>query len=380
MSAPGRATANQVCSASKNRTRQAHAADPSPPATHRRRKRALALTFISLLAAASAQFNFEIKADARSTSARQSKETRATFDGERALAHVRRLVEFGPRPAGSDALKRARDYIKGELKSYGLKVTTDEFKAETPEGERRMSNVSAEIKGTGGDFIVLASHYDTKLYKEFRFVGANDGGSSTGALLELARVLAKSPRGPVGYRLVFFDGEEATCAEWDECGKDGSPDNTYGSRRYVARLRERGELGRLRALVLLDMMGYEKLELGRDTMSTPWLVDIVWKTAAELGYKREFASRSEEVGGDDHAPFLDAGVPSLDIIQLNSYPFWHRPEDTLDKVSARSLRAVGEVVLASLPRIEARLREGEKKEGEKVKRGNGEMGKTQGRS
>lgn len=289
-------------------------------------------------------------------------QTRVSFDGERALAHVRKLVEFGPRPAGSDALKRARDYIKRELKSYGLKVTTDEFKAKTPEGERGMANVSAEIKGTGGDFVVLASHYDTKLYKEFRFVGANDGGSSTGALLEIARVLASQPRGQVGYRLVFFDGEEATCAEWDECKNEGSPDNTYGSRRYVARLRERGELKNLRALVLLDMMGYEKLELGRDTMSTPWLVELVWQTAAELGYGREFAPRSEAVGGDDHAPFIDAGVPSLDIIQLNTYPFWHKPEDTLDKLSARSLRTVGEVVLASLPRIEARLKEGGKGE------------------
>lgn len=357
-----------MCSDSKNRTLQAHAADSSKPATHRRRKRALALAFIiSLSAAASAQLNFEPKADARPASARRSKETRETFDGERALAHARKLVELGPRPAGSDALKRARDYIKGELKSYGLKVTADEFKAKTPVGERRMANVSAEIKGAGDGFIVIASHYDTKLYKEFRFVGANDGGSSTGTLLEIARVLSTQPRGAVGYRLVFFDGEEATCAEWDECGKEGAPDNTYGSRRYVARLRERGGLKSLRALVLLDMMGYEKLELGRDTMSTPWLVDIVWKTASELGYGREFASHPENVGGDDHEPFLDAGVPSLDIIQLNSYPFWHRPEDTLDKLSARSLRAVGEVVLASLPRIEARLKE-EGVKGEEAKR------------
>lgn len=282
---------------------------------------------------------------------------RVSFDGERAFAHVRKLVEFGPRPAGSEALKRARDYIKGELKSYGLRVTADEFRAKTPAGEQRMANVSGEIKGAGEDFVVIASHYDTKLYKEFRFVGANDGGSSTGALLEIARALSSQPRGAVGYRFVFFDGEEATCADWDECKNDGSPDNTYGSRRYVERLRGRGELKNLRALVLLDMMGYEKLNLGRDTMSTPWLVDVVWKTAAELGYSREFASHPENVGGDDHEPFLDAGVPSLDIIQLNSYPFWHRPEDTLDKLSARSLRAVGEVVLASLPRIEARLKE-----------------------
>lgn len=335
-----------MCPASKNRARKAHAA-AAQPATHRRQKRGRTLSLIALA--------FVAAAAAHTTHAQT--QARVSFDGVRALAHVRKLVEFGPRPAGSEALKRARDYIKGELKSYGLKAKTDEFKAKTPAGERGMANVSAEIKGTGEDFVVIASHYDTKLYKEFRFVGANDGGSSTGALLEIARALSSRPRGKVGYRLVFFDGEEATCAEWDECKNDGSPDNTYGSRRYLARLRERGELKNLRALVLLDMMGYEKLELGRDTMSTPWLVDVVWKTAAELGYGREFASRSEAVGSDDHAPFLDAGVPSLDIIQLNTYPFWHKPEDTLDKLSARSLRAVGEVVLASLPRIEAGLKD-----------------------
>lgn len=359
-----------MCSVSKNRVRQAHAA-AAKPATHRRQKRAHALSLIIFAIVAACAYAIHAQAQAiaahvHATTARavvlrasihQSKDSRASFDGERALQHVRKLVEFGPRPAGSDALKRARDYIKGELKSYGLKVSTDEFNAKTPEGERRMTNISAEIKGTSDDFVVIASHYDTKLYKDFRFVGANDGGSSTGALLEIARVLSSRQRGPVGYRLVFFDGEEATCREWDECGKEGAPDNTYGSRRYVARMRERGELKRVRALVLLDMMGYEKLELGRDTMSTPWLVDLVWKTASEIGYGREFASREEQVGGDDHEPFLDAGVPSLDIIQLNTYPFWHTAEDTLDKLSAHSLRAVGEVVLASLPRIEAKLKE-----------------------
>ena len=349
-----------MCSASKKRVRQAHAAAAAQPTTHRRQKRARALliTALALVAAAANATHAQTQAAAARA---------ASFDGERALRHVRRLVEFGPRPAGSDALKRARDYIKGELKSYGLKVSTDEFEAKTPEGVLRMANVSAEIKGKGDGLIVIASHYDTKLYKNFRFVGANDGGSSTGALLEIARVLSTAPRGAFGYRLVFFDGEEATCREWDECSKKDAPDNTYGSRRYVARLRERGELVRVRALLLLDMMGYEKLELGRDTMSTPWLIDVVWKTAAELGYGREFASRDEQVGGDDHAPFLGAGVPSLDIIQLNTYPFWHQPEDTLDKLSAQSLRAVGEVILASLPRIEVRAKE-EKGKVETVKR------------
>jgi glutaminyl-peptide cyclotransferase len=283
--------------------------------------------------------------------------SKSAFDGERALAHVRRLVEFGPRPAGSKELERARKYIVGELKSYGLKVSEDEFKAKTPAGERRMSNVTAELPGESADFIIVASHYDTKPFKEFRFVGANDGGSSTGALLELARALSAAPRPRLSYRFVFFDGEEAFCREWDECGKPGAPDNTYGSRRYVERLKQTGELRRLRALVLLDMIGYEKLEMGRDEMSTTWLAETVWRAARELGYGRQFADRTEGVGGDDHEPFLKAGVPSLDIIQLNSYPYWHTPADTLDKISARSLQAVGDVLLASLPRIEERLKD-----------------------
>jgi glutaminyl-peptide cyclotransferase len=334
-----------VCFAGNNRSVRPRRAAFAPPTLHRPGKRALGFSVVV----------YAIAFACAHASHAQTRTPQPPFDGARALGHVRRLVEFGPRPAGSEALKRTRAYIVGELKSYGLKVSTDEFKAKTPAGELRMANVSAEIKGTGDDFVVVASHYDTKLYKNFRFVGANDGGSSTGALLEIARVLAARPRGTLGYRLVFFDGEEATCADWDECGSESAPDNTYGSRRYVARLGERGELRRARALVLLDMMGYEKLELGRDTMSTPWLVELMWKTADELGRGGVFVGRAEEVGGDDHAPFIKAGVPSLDIIQLNTYPFWHRPEDTLDKLSAASLQAVGEVVVACLPRIEARL-------------------------
>jgi glutaminyl-peptide cyclotransferase len=308
----------------------------------------------------SALANVEAKVDSRTQSAaRQSAgvkmKGKTAFDGERAYTHVSRLVGFGPRPAGSKALSRAREYIVRELKSYGLKVSEDKFNPQTPAGKLKLVNITAEIKGTSDDFIIISSHYDTKLYKDFAFVGANDGGSSTGALLELARVLATQTRPRIGYRFVFFDGEEAVCTDWDECGKPGAPDNTYGSRRYVERLRERGELKRLRALILLDMMGYKNLDLGRDDMSTPWLVEIIWRTAHEIGYAKQFPDREEGVGGDDHEPFLKAGVPSVDLIQLSSYPHWHTPEDTLDKISARSLKAVGDVVISSLPRIEERL-------------------------
>lgn len=278
------------------------------------------------------------------------------FDGERAFAHVRKMVEMGPRPAGSKELARTRDYITNELKSYGLSVRTDEFRTRTPVGERQMVNVTAELAGESSDVIIIASHYDTKPFKDFRFVGANDGGSSTGALLEIARNAAQSGRKPrLTYWFVFFDGEEAFCHEWDECGTPQAPDNTYGSRRFVARLKEEGQLKRVRAMILLDMMGYKKLELGRDTMSTPWLVDIIWQTARELGHGAQFLEREEGVGGDDHEPFLRAGIEAVDLIQLSTYPFWHTPEDTLDKISPQSLKTVGDVVLASLPRIEERL-------------------------
>jgi hypothetical protein len=277
------------------------------------------------------------------------------FNGERALEHVKKQVEIGPRIPGSPELAKTRDYMISALKSSGLIVRTDEFTAATPLGEKKMVNLTAEIPGESKDVIMVASHYDSKFYKDMRFVGANDPGTSVGTLLELGRVLGASRQKPkLTYWLVFFDGEEAFCEEWDQCSKPGAPDNTYGSRHYVSRLRESNELRRVRALILLDLMGSKDLELGRDTMSTRWLQDIVWHTARELGYGKYFVERPEGVGGDDHEPFLRAGIDSLDLIQLSSYPYWHRADDTLDKVSAQSMKVVGDVVLASLPKIAER--------------------------
>jgi len=279
-----------------------------------------------------------------------------TFSGERAMQHVRRQVEIGPRPPDTPALEKTRNYIINELKSYGLRVFFDEFTAKTPFGEKRMVNIVGDIPGETKDYILLASHYDTKLYDDMLFVGANDPAASVGALLEIGRVLASAREKPkLTYRLVFFDGEEALCEGWDECSKPDTPDNTYGSRRYVSQLRDRGELKRTRVLILLDMMGYKKLELGRDTSSTRWLQDIIWQTGRELGHAKIFVDREEGVGGDDHEPFLGAGIDAVDLIQLGGYPYWHKPEDDIDKISADSMKVVGDTVLASLPRIVARL-------------------------
>ncbi|SRR6266496_884558 len=278
------------------------------------------------------------------------------FNGERAMDHVRKQIDFGPHPPGTPALARTREYIVNELKSSGLTVSTDQFTTATPQGEKAMVNIVGEIPGESKDAIIIASHYDTKYFKDMQFVGANDPAASVAALLEIARVLGSSTVKPkLTYKLVFFDGEESFCEGWDDCGKPDAPDNTYGSRHYVSQLRARNELASTRALILLDMMGYKNLELGRDTMSTKWLQDIVWQTGHELGYGTYFVDRPEGVGGDDHEPFLRAGIDSVDLIQLNSYPYWHKADDTIDKVSAQSMRIVGATVLASLPHIEVHL-------------------------
>lgn len=278
----------------------------------------------------------------------------AAFNGERAMDHARKQIEFGPRPPASPQLEKTRAYIVDQLKSYGLTVSLDEFTVTTPQGEKKMANIVAELPGETKDLILITSHYDTKFFKDMQFVGANDPAASVGTLMEIGRVLGSMKEKPkVTYRLVFFDGEEAFCENWDDCSKPEKPDNTYGSRHYAAQLDTKNELNNTRALILLDMMGYKDLELGRDTMSTKWLQNIIWQTGRELGYEKIFVDRDEGVGGDDHEAFVNLGVPSVDLIQLSNYPYWHKVDDTIDKISARSMKIVGDTVLASLPKIAA---------------------------
>lgn len=276
----------------------------------------------------------------------------AAFNGERAMDHVRKQLDFGPRPPDSPQLAKTRAYISNELKSYGLNVSLDEFKVITPQGEKKMVNIVGEIAGETKTLILITSHYDTKFYKDMQFLGANDPASSVATLLEIGRVLGSIKEKPKAtYRLVFFDGEEAFCEGWSDCGTNEEPDNTYGSRHYVSQLRAKDELRQTGAMILLDMMGYKSLELGRDPMSTKWLQDIIWQTGRELGHGKVFVDREEGVGGDDHEAFVREGVASVDVIQLGSYPYWHKVDDTIDKVSPQSMKIVGDTVLASLPKI-----------------------------
>jgi Iap family predicted aminopeptidase len=281
-----------------------------------------------------------------STACAQSPGTSVTvLSGEKAMEHVRAQVAFGPRPPGSEALRKCREYIVGQLEGYGYQVEQDAFDAATPYGRKAMVNLIARRSGAGKPIVALASHYDTKYYENLTFLGANDGGSSTGLLLELARVLAGRDDG-LDYWLVFLDGEEAFI-EWSTF------DSTYGSRHLARRWKEDGTAGKVRALLLLDMVGDRSLGLLKDRNSTPWLMDLVWNTAAEAGFQAILSSTETHME-DDHIPFIDAGIPSVDIIDMD-YPPWHTAQDTLDKISAGSLEKVGNLVLAVLPRLERRL-------------------------
>jgi Zn-dependent M28 family amino/carboxypeptidase len=270
----------------------------------------------------------------------------ATFDSSKAWEHLRQQVAIGPRPSGSPGSIKNREYIRTTLTGLGIKSVEQAWQASTPIGPIKMANVIATIPGTRAERIVLASHFDTKLFKEFRFVGASDGASSTAALLELGRVIKARPQLPFTIELLFLDGEEAT-GEWV------GTDNTYGSRHYVDAARKAGTLKSLRALVLLDMIGDRQLNIRRDSNSTPWLTELIWGVARRLGHQAHFIEEEMAIE-DDHLPFLKAGVDAVDIIDLD-YPAWHTAKDTIDQVSARSLQVVGDVVVAALPEIERRL-------------------------
>ena len=269
------------------------------------------------------------------------------FDSSRAWEHLRRQVGFGPRPSGSAALDQCRRYMLDQLKAAGVAATEQRFVAKTPAGDIQMANVIATIPGRRPERIILGSHFDTKRTSAFRFVGANDGASSTAVLLELARVL-RARQNELTIELVFFDGEEAVNWEWGVTGVD----NTYGSRHYVDTARKAGTLANIRAMLLLDMVGEPNAVFLREGHSTPWLVDLVWGAAKQLGHSATFSNGRTEID-DDHVAFLKAGVPAADIIDLDYAP-WHTALDDLDHVNARTLQIVGDVVLASIPAIEKR--------------------------
>jgi glutaminyl-peptide cyclotransferase len=267
------------------------------------------------------------------------------FSEQRADSDLRTIVGFGPRPAGSEAIAKERNYIVSELTKAGLKPQLDEFDARTPRGLRHMVNIRAIRPGSKPTTIAVTGHYDTKVFDNFSFVGANDGGSSAAWLLEFARATS-GLKLDNSLEFVFFDGEEAV-VEWTD------DDSVYGSRHDVDRRYRDRTLNDLKALILVDMIGDKNLNIRKEGQSTGWLKAIIWNNAQSMGYGKEFPSE-EIVVSDDHIPYLKAAIPGVDLIDFD-YPCWHMACDTLDKVSAHSLKIVGDVVYFSLPEIDRRV-------------------------
>jgi len=267
------------------------------------------------------------------------------FDGKRAYALVAKQVGFGPHPSGSPAIAKVQDFLQSELKSYGCTVDTDSFSADTPVGRLPMKNILVKIPGEKPGIILLGTHYDTLLTVP-NFVGADDAGSSTALMLELARLLCPH-HGKYAVWIAFFDGEEAM-KQWS------NTDSRYGSRQMAAKLAMSGDLKKVKAFLLADIVGGRNARILRDSTSTPALVDLVWSTAHKLGYSAIFLNE-ETAPQDDHDSFMARGVPAVDVIaDFVNNGYWHTPEDNLEKISARTLAVVGHVFLESVKELHSR--------------------------
>jgi len=258
------------------------------------------------------------------------------------MQYVREIVAFGPRPIGSANHKKVENYIYSHLK--GVDVEDDAFTASTPAGPLPVRNIIAKFPGTKDGIIVIASHYDTNYpLRDTKYVGANDGGSTSAVLLELANQLRGKKREGYSVWLLWTDGEEAV-KQWTDT------DSVYGTRHLAEKWRNDGTLKKIKAFLLLDMIGDADLNVDKDRNSTPWLEELVYQAATSLGYQSHFFART---GGfeDDHGPFLRLGVPCADLIDFDygyDNVFWHTPQDTVDKLSPKSLEIVGSVVLETV--------------------------------
>jgi len=266
------------------------------------------------------------------------------FDGKRAFAQVVKQVSFGPRPSGSQAIVHLQDYLQTELQSYGRNVETDSFGADTPVGRLPMKNILAKIPGENPGVILLGTHYDTLL--KDNFVGADDGGSSSALMLELARLLC-AQHGKYAVWIAFFDGEEAI-KQWS------ANDSRYGSRQMAARLSSSGDIKKIKAFLLADIVGGRTAQFLRESSSNPALIDLVWNTAAKLGYSGLFLNDMTSAE-DDHDSFMKRGVPAVDVIgDFVHNGYWHTPQDSLDKISPKTLAIVGHVFLESVKQLQAK--------------------------
>jgi glutaminyl-peptide cyclotransferase len=269
-----------------------------------------------------------------------------SFDSARAMQYVKEIVAFGPRPIGSTNHKKVEDYILNHLQ--GDLVEVDDFIANTPDGKFPVKNIIAKYPGTRDGILMIASHYDTVYsLRNTSFVGANDGASSSALLLEIANQLRGKQRDGYSVWLIWDDAEEAM-RQWSDT------DSLYGVRHLVEKWQKDGTLKKTKAFLLEDMIGDADLNIEREQNSTPWLEDMIYQAAKRLGYQSHFFGRTIPME-DDHKPFLVRGIPSADLIDFDygyGNVFWHTPEDTVDKLSPKSLEIVGMVTLETVRMVD----------------------------
>lgn len=265
------------------------------------------------------------------------------FDSARAMQYVKEIVAFGPRPIGSENHRKVEDYILSHLK--GDDVENDAFTIDTSEGKFPVHNIIAKFPGKRDGIIVIASHYDTNYWlRNINYVGANDGASSSALLLEIANRLRGKSNDGYSVWLLWDDAEESMKAQWDD------NESLYGVRHLAEKWQADGTIKKMKAFILEDMIGDADLNIDRDSESTVWLQDFVYAAATRLGYQSYFFARTIPVT-DDHIPFVQRGVPSVDLIDFAygyGNVFWHTEQDTVDKLSPKSLEIVGKVTLETV--------------------------------
>ena len=308
----------------------------SPPFCHRTRSARstfAAIRFAGLLLA----FGLFGACDRAQTQTQRDPQTKiwAEFSGEKALAHVQAMVDLGPRPPGTEAIEKTRTYLTKQLELFDWKVARQPFTQDTPRGKIEFVNLIATFAGkdSAASFLIC-SHYDTKIFDTARFVGANDGGSSTGVLLELARVLARRPDLARKAELVFFDGEEAYEVF-------SETDGLYGSRYFAKQLAAHDRTKQFRGGILLDMVGDRSLTITLPPDSPAEMARDIFASAEALNLRKHFTYFDRDIT-DDHTPLNAVGIPTIDLIDFD-FTAWHTPDDTIDKLSAESLQTVGVV-------------------------------------
>ena len=271
------------------------------------------------------------------------------FNASRAMQYVKEIVSYGPRPIGSEHHKKVEAYILSHVRGDNSEL--DDFEINTPEGRFPVHNIIAKFPGTRPGIIVIASHYDTNWpLRNEDYVGANDGASSSALLLEIANQLRGKKRDGYSVWLLWDDAEESMKLPWDD------NESLYGVRHLAQKWQEDGTIRNIKAFVLEDMIGDADLNIERDSMSTPGLEDLIYQAATQVGYQSHFFKREMGVT-DDHVPFLQRGVPSADLIDFDygyNNVFWHTPQDTVDKLSPKSLAIVGTVTLETVRLLDQR--------------------------